>query len=705
MPLNWKIRKLRDHLSKVILLQKAYGFIRSCKRILLQLLFLCGHLSQVVWIGMLSKLRRIDSKRIPKSADEIRMFMVIRNEDERLQNLLKYYRDKGVNRFFIVDNGSVDGSASFLLSQPDVHLFSTNQSYRRARFGQIWMNILLYKYGLGHWCVVGDADELFVYPYAESLSLRDLAKYMDMHKQTVINALVIDMYTDKPLPLSEFKSGEDPLKVAPYFDGQGYQYSSAVESIYSGRKYCVGGVRRRVFGVDVCLNKSPFIKFRINTIFEHSCHYVRGARPADITGATLHFKFFSNFIPLANKEAQREEHWDRASEYKKYAAFLNNTKDINLYCSQSVKFQDSNQLIRLGLMKTSSGFEKYSRQLLDLPPHSYHFLMNDYCNCACIFCNQTLSESITKEITLEKFKTILSHIPLGRVMNLHFTGGGEPLLSKDIFCIIEHINSHYPHITVSIRTNGLLIKKYAKTIADLNISSLEISVHGLSDQNDHIMQREGVTDTVFEGIGLLNDLLHAKNKKISKTFCTVVSRPNIHTLPALIKKAAELKIEKVIAEFCRYYPHRTGPKLPEKDSLYYHQGLYNRIILKSKALAWTLGVCFEHDPLFGQPVRKFSCSMPWIVMLVGPEGDVYPCCGGEVWFNDHVKSGKYYFGNLLKEPLLSFWDNTTYARLRKGLASVGNKSLMPECRTCHRLTYTVSPDIKEAHILNVVLDS
>jgi len=343
-------------------------------------------------------------------------------------------------------------------------------------------------------------------------------------------------------------------------------------------------------------------------------------------------------------------------------------------------------------------FKKRAKKFLDSPPDSLHFLMNDYCNCACVFCNQDFSQSSKKDITLEKFKEIISNLAIDRVKNFHFSGGGEPLLSKDIFPIIEYVNANYPKINVSIRTNGLLIHKYASIMADLNVASLEVSIHGLAQENDFILQRKDATDTVFKGIALLNDLLKEKNKKISKAFCCVVSMTNIHVLEGLIKKAAELKVEKLNVEFCRYFPHQAGPKLAEKDSLYFHQNIYNRTILISHVIAWWKGIKLKHDPLFGKPPKKFSCSMPWDVMLIGPDGDVFPCCGGEAWFNDQVKSSKYYFGNLLKEPLLTFWNKGTYSALRKGLASPCNEGLLPECKSCHRSIYTLGPDRKEGHI-------
>ena len=94
--------------------------------------------------------------------DNILLFSTLRNERVRLPFFLRYYRDLGVSHFLIVDNDSDDGSREYLQAQPDVSIWTTPHSYKRARFGVDWLNWLQMKYGHDHWCLVGDPDEFFV---------------------------------------------------------------------------------------------------------------------------------------------------------------------------------------------------------------------------------------------------------------------------------------------------------------------------------------------------------------------------------------------------------------------------------------------------------------------------------------------------------------------------------------------------------------
>jgi MoaA/NifB/PqqE/SkfB family radical SAM enzyme len=353
------------------------------------------------------------------------------------------------------------------------------------------------------------------------------------------------------------------------------------------------------------------------------------------------------------------------------------------------------------LKKLISTAHTDSRKIYDPDfPSSYHFLMTNYCNAQCVFCNQSFTSLPKKEITLEKIKIMIANIPTDSARIFHFSGGGEPFLCPDLFEIIKYVNIKRPSIAVSIRTNGLLIEKYAKKVADLNISRLEISIHGTGEENDHILQRKGAADTVFKGIFLLNDRLKSLNKKMVKVFCPAVSKINIASLPRLIGKASELAVNEVIVEFCRYYPHRVTGKLVAEDSLYFHKKLYNTTIQESKLLAARLGIRFEYDALFGQGAHEFSCCMPWSVMLIDPDGDVFPCCGGEERFGEKVKSGRYCFGNILLKPVSEFWNSPEYINIRKTCVSKRSDPLTPECENCHRTIKNTGPDNKGGHIIN-----
>jgi len=335
----------------------------------------------------------------------------------------------------------------------------------------------------------------------------------------------------------------------------------------------------------------------------------------------------------------------------------------------------------------------------DLPyPSEYHFLMTSYCNARCVFCNQ-LDNKPKNEITLDNFKAMVSHIAMDSVDKFYFSGGGEPLLCRDLFDIIQYVNNCFPQIKISLVTNGLLIEKYAENIARLDIDRLIISVHATQEMNNRILQIKN-SGSIFKGLALLNKYQEQFNKKIYKVFSVTVSRINVNEISGLIKKAAELNVNEVSALYCRYYPHRIGQNLKTEDSLFFHKEMYNGMIKKSAKLANKLGVSFSHEPLFLEKFNEQRCCAPWHLMLVDWDGDVYPCTGGEVRFYQKVKSGAYHFGNLLKQDISAFWFNELYTKLRRHLLACCSEKYIPECDDCHNILCFQGPDSKDGHIIS-----
>ena len=105
------------------------------------------------------------------------------NEAQRLPYCLEYHRVLGIDRAFIVDNGSDDGTREFLLDQPDCHVFHASGSFAEANYGMAWINALVALHGVGSWCLFVDVDELFTYPHSEKVTLPAFCRFLGSPKQ------------------------------------------------------------------------------------------------------------------------------------------------------------------------------------------------------------------------------------------------------------------------------------------------------------------------------------------------------------------------------------------------------------------------------------------------------------------------------------------------------------------------------------------
>ena len=198
--------------------------------------------------GPLAALRRLDSRSLPQGAGEVRAFVLVRNERGRLPSTLAHHRRLGVDRFFIVDNGSRDGTVDYLLAQPDVHVFQTFAAYQEARLGIDWLEYLLHDYGDGRWCVLLDADEHLVYPDCESFGLAEYCAALEQQGLDCLVTMFVDLYADRPIAETRLEHGQSPLEVCAFFDSFGYY---RVPSHQSRLPRWYGGPRARLFWPEV----------------------------------------------------------------------------------------------------------------------------------------------------------------------------------------------------------------------------------------------------------------------------------------------------------------------------------------------------------------------------------------------------------------------------------------------------------------------
>lgn len=308
-------------------------------------------------------LTQLSPKDPPKlNANAILAFVVGRDEEEQLPFFLDYYRKLGVTHFFYVDNDSGDESCAFLLGQPDVTLFHTAQGYLESGCGREWSSHLAAHYGMDHWCLTVDVDELLVFPLCEYMTLRDLTVRLDSQGAEAMLTMMVDMY---PKDRTPYTAGVDFRTASPCFDEGPYW-------VFHNRRFLhinfFGGVRHRMMfpqsppgtvaernGAPV-LRKVPLVKWKPDTEYIASTHSLKPCQLATVTGALLHFKFLKDFSGYAREELERGER--PPGDYEAYAAVDEEKLWSELNGPKTVRYSGSGQLIELGLMGGPETFAK-----------------------------------------------------------------------------------------------------------------------------------------------------------------------------------------------------------------------------------------------------------------------------------------------------------------------------------------------------------
>ncbi len=290
---------------------------------------------------------------------QVLLFSTIRDEMVRLPYFLRYYRELGVSHFLIVDNGSTDGSRDYLIDQPDVSLWTTNASYKNARYGVDWLNWLQHRYAHGHWTLVVDPDEFLVYPFCDTRPIRALTDWLDVSQVRSFGAMMLDMYPKGPINAVPYRPGQDPIEIASWFDPGNY---TIAKNPFYGNLWIQGGARARVFFQDrpkkaPALNKIPLVRWDRRYAYVSSTHMLlpRGLNLVydewggeQASGVLLHAKFLDTFTSKTEEELRRKQHYAGSTEYKAYAKPESDMPE--LWCKWSEKYINWRQLEILGLM-------------------------------------------------------------------------------------------------------------------------------------------------------------------------------------------------------------------------------------------------------------------------------------------------------------------------------------------------------------------
>ena len=290
---------------------------------------------------------------------DILLFMTLRNEAQRLPHFLAHYRALGVRHFLVVDNASTDASRELLADAPDVSLWLTEASYRRARYGMDWMQALMMRHGHGHWCLCVDADELLVYPHHDTRPLPALAEHLEQSGEAMMGALMLDLYPKGPLEAARYRPGQDPVEVLGWYDRANYTIR---EKRDLGALWIQGGPRSRVFLADTpergpTLTKVPLVKWDRRYAWVNSTHSLLPRRlnaifdaegGEKLSGVLLHTKFLPGIAAKSTEEKTRRQHFGEPGAFDGYYAALSASPD--LWSPASTPYRGWRQLEAEGLM-------------------------------------------------------------------------------------------------------------------------------------------------------------------------------------------------------------------------------------------------------------------------------------------------------------------------------------------------------------------
>jgi Glycosyl transferase family 2 len=286
------------------------------------------------------------------------LFVTLFNAMDYLDSFLAHYRELGVDHFFVIDNGSSDGSLDRLSQEPDVSVFSNRESFAASAFGVLWINHLMQRFGVDHWCFHVDIDEYFVFPdCAGSRTLRDLLSYCDDYGFGCVTAIELDMYPE----CLDTAPDTDPFAASCYFDAN----CSFTETELPPYVMIQGGIRERLTGLALSMQKTPLIRVAPDVRYIECNHSATHLPVADVTGALLHYKFVGDMRRRVGEAISRAEHFAGAISYRRLDSALGSiARGKSLLSPGSCRYDGPAVLLHHGLIKSSAGWGAFQMQHL-----------------------------------------------------------------------------------------------------------------------------------------------------------------------------------------------------------------------------------------------------------------------------------------------------------------------------------------------------
>lgn len=311
----------------------------------------------------------------------------------------------------------------------------------------------------------------------------------------------------------------------------------------------------------------------------------------------------------------------------------------------------------------------YRQGLMQIPQLRNLFLeLTVRCNENCIHCGSNCGDVTANELSTAQYRDILTQIKddFGTEEKMLCITGGEPLLRKDFFEIMEHANALGFHWGMT--SNGTLITEdVARDLLRTGMKTISVSIDGLEKTHDAFRRTPGGYKKAIEGIENLIRVGGFQHIQIT----TVVTRQSIGELDELYQIFNKMNIDswRVI----NIEPIGRAKQHPEllltaNDYKYLFEFIRTKRMAGepvSYGCSHYLGLEYERE------VRDwyFLCTAGIYTASIMCNGDITACL-------DIERRPEFIQGNILKDRFKDVWENK-FTEFRCDLSDRNEK-----CKTC-----------------------
>jgi len=282
------------------------------------------------------------------------------------------------------------------------------------------------------------------------------------------------------------------------------------------------------------------------------------------------------------------------------------------------------------------------------------------CNLSCYYCFNKNVKLGNKGLSTKNIMKIINKIHDAGINVVRFTGG-EPLIRKDIFHLLEYAKSK--NLYVILNTNGVLIDKNNIEYIKRNVDNVLITFNGWdADQEKKISGNKLAFKKKIDAIKLL------KKCGIKPIRCgTIATKKNIQNLAKFFEIVRDLEVDEW--EMFRPIPSKTCPHSIDNQDV---KRLVEKLLIFKKEyencyITNAIPFCSYEPEKIRQVATGAKFDDGHVRIVVGADGHAKP----SYFLTEDL-------GDVLKKDITSCWNNDFAKKIR---------SLQMVSKICKRCIY------------------
>lgn len=297
---------------------------------------------------------------------------------------------------------------------------------------------------------------------------------------------------------------------------------------------------------------------------------------------------------------------------------------------------------------STSGKGMWSSRVYFDSPIFVQFDVTNACNLRCAHCVTSSGEPLENELSTQEALSLIDELASLGVFQIGFSGG-EALLRRDIFTLMEHAKKR--GIKVQLTTNATLISEAtAKKLVKLEPITVGVSLEGATKQSYGSFRGEENFERALSGVRAL--LRHSLPVKLK----VAVSRRNLSEVDAILKLALELGVE-AVDMFLLYPEGRARSMKGEALSSTEIKEFLTLLARRRREYEGKLAIDVDDKPnafLVDASLGASTCGAGAYWAEVLPNGDVVPCI-----FLRSMRAG-----NVREASFKEIWQGSVWEPLR-----------------------------------------